>query len=231
VATPERIESSQRLSRAATAEVARLQKALTRLEEKEAILRRQLAEIETEAQSIRQRLALVGPLAGDREPLARRASDADETVVELSSLTEPPHGFLRGAAIRIVAVRLLASTDMAASGIHYVEWLQLLEDAGYGIRSHDPAAAFLTQIGRSPTVARADSPGVYVLDLDAPRRLRSQLESLSQELMALHNGQQTIEAITSTRDRRAQLVTEIGRVERALEEAIESLGNDPTSTN
>lgn len=71
---------------------------------------------------------------------------------------------------------------------------------------------------------------MYVLDHESPRALRERLEQLGSELSALHQGQQTIEAITGARERRAELVMEIGRTERAFDEAIESLGRDPSAT-
>jgi hypothetical protein len=227
MATPEPIESSERLARAASAELFRLEKALDRAERKEVTLRRQLTEVTSEAGDLRQRIALVKRLAGDREPLAERTGDEHRNVVPFRPpAVEPPNGFLRGAMIRVVAARLLAGTAGATRPVHYLDWLRLLEEAGYGIKGQDPGAALLTQLGRSPVVVKADAPGTYVLDHDGPRRLREQLASQSNELLSLHQGQQTIDAITSTRARRAELVTTIGRTERALEEAIESLGVD-----
>jgi hypothetical protein len=67
---------------------------------------------------------------------------------------------------------------------------------------------------------------MYGLDLEAPKRLERLLAELRSELTALHEGQQTIEAIASHRERRNQLGTELSRVERLLVEAIESLGLD-----
>jgi hypothetical protein len=225
VATPEPIESSQRLARAASAELSRLRKALDRAERKGLTLRRQLAEVESEASEIRRRIALVERVTGNGESLAGRSVDEQRNVVPFrASAVEPPNGFLRGAMIRIVAVRLLAGTEFSARPIHYVDWLRLLERAGYAINGQDPGAALLTQLGRSPAVSKADAPGTYVLDHDAPQRLREKLNELSDELLSLHHGQQTIEAITTTRARRAELVGEIARTERALEESIEALG-------
>ena len=232
MATPEPIESSQRLARAASAELVRLQKTLARSERKELTLRRQLAEVEAEATEIRQRISLVERLAGDRGELAGRPTNEQANVIAFRPpAEEPPNGFLRGAMIRTIAVRLLAGSENARRPIHYLEWLRLIEEAGYGIKGQDPGAALLTQLGRSPVVFKADAPGTYVLDYDAPRTLRGRLEQLGNELAALHQGQQTIEAITGARERRAELVMEIGRTERAFEGAIQSLGLDPASTH
>jgi hypothetical protein len=84
----------------------------------------------------------------------------------------------------------------------------------------------LTQISRSALVSRADRPGVYALDLDAPVHLRERLSHLHAELLALHDGQQTLEAIVSARERRDELLNEIARTERALEEALTTLTLD-----
>lgn len=219
MATPEPLEPSRRLLQAATAERNRLLTDLAKIERDADGLRRRLAQTERKAATVRQRLTLLEQLGGESltdGPLPR------PRLVEEGP--EPRNGWLRGSAIRQAAVRLLASTARPAAPIHYAEWLSLLDDAGYGIQSRDPAAAFLTQIGRSPVVVRTEKPGIYTLDLDAPLRLRDRLAQLNDELLALHEGQQTIDAIATTRQRRSDLIAEIGRVERALEEALESVG-------
>jgi hypothetical protein len=134
------------------------------------------------------------------------------------------HGYLRGADIRITAVRVLAATENPATPIHYVDWYKLVVDAGYGVAGRDPLASFLTQIGRSPLVGRAGERGLYALDLDAPRRLRERLHALHHELVGLHEGQQTIDEIATVAARRADLTASVVGVERELEEALASLG-------
>ena len=171
------------------------------------------------AATLRQRLTLLEQLGGD-------ADATDQTTrprLVAPGAMNQPNGWLRGAAIRQVAVRLLASTARPAAPIHYADWLSLLSDAGYGIQSRDPAAAFLTQIGRSPVIVERRSRDLHA----RPRRAGAasrRLDQLNDELLALHEGQQTIEAIATTRERRAELITETNRVERQLEEAIESVG-------
>lgn len=219
MAVSEPLEPSRRLLQAASAERARLLADLAKVEREADLLRRRLALAEEKAATVRQRLALLEQLGADAVP-----PDQSGRPRLVEPGTEPEHGWLRGAAIRQVAVRLLAATARPDAPIHYTEWLSLLSDAGYGIQSRDPAAAFLTQIGRSPVVLRTDRPGVYALDLDAPEQLRRRREQLNDELLALHEGQQTIEAIATTRERRSELIAEIGRVERALEEALAAVG-------
>jgi len=186
-------------------------------------VRESLAETEARADHLRQRISVLCELAGDQETLAGRA-DEDNVVRFPEHATEPEHGYLRGQEIRRTAVRLLGELRGDQRPIHYAEWFTLLQEAGYGISGRDPSANFLTQVGRSPVVVRSDEPGTYLLDLAAPKRLREQLDTLNTELLALHNGQQTIEEIASARERRNELVAAITRIERALEEALDSLG-------
>lgn len=218
MATPEPLEPSRRLSQAALAERERLLRRLEQVEERRSRLAGQLQEIEAERERVTARLTLLGELLPAAPPATKsRPAGADE----------PARGYLRGAAIRREAIRLLAASERAQSPIHYTDWLRLLLDAGYGIQGQDAAASFLTQITRSPLVRRGDDPGVYLLDQDAPARLRARLDDLHRELLALHDGQQTLEAIVSTRERRDELVTEVARIERALEEALGVLNTVP----
>lgn len=234
VATPEPIQPSHRLRQAADAERRRLVKALDRAGRRAASLRVQLDETEAEIAGLTQRLTLVAQLAGnpgdrlhataDAADVTTRDDGASESPTPI--LAEPLHGYLRGSTIRIVAVRLLLSSPAASQPIHYQDWLDLVRAAGYDIAGRDPAASFLTALSRSPVVARAGEPGMYAVVPATLGDLRGRLEVLNEELLALHHGQQTIEEIASARERRAELVAEIARVERALEEAIESLGAD-----
>jgi hypothetical protein len=206
----------------------RLERDLGRETESIARLRSSLADTEQRAEQLRQRLDLLAALTIGEEPLTGQPGH-DNVVAFPEAQVEPPHGYLRGQAIRRIAVRLLVEHGAEAQPIHYSEWYALLRDAGYDITSRDPLATFLTQIGRSPVVSKGGQPGVYMLDLNAPDRLRTQLAELNAELLALHHGQQTIAEIADVRERRSELVAAIGRVERALEEAIESIGRTPTN--
>ncbi len=221
MAAPERVEHSRRLVRAARAERERLARDLEQAERLAERLRASLAEAEDRAEALRRRVDLLTELGDAEAPAGEPGRDNILTFPDTGG--EPPHGYLRGREIRIAAVRLLSPANDPPGAIHYAHWFELLGEAGYGIRGRDPLATFLTQIRRSPVVVWADAPGTYRLDLDAPDELRGRLEELNDELLALHNGQQTIESITSARERRSELTATISRVERALEEAIESL--------
>jgi hypothetical protein len=224
VATPEPLEHSRRLVKAAHAEQARLERDLRRETENVVRLRSSLAETEQRVEQIRQRLDLLAALTEGEESLAAEPS-VDNVVAFPEAGVEPPSGYLRGQAIRRVAARLLIEQGVGDRPIHYAEWFSLLQEAGYGISARDPLATFLTQVGRSPVVTKGGTAGLYLLDLNAAERLRVQLEELNVELLALHRGQQTIAEIADVRSRRGELVAAISRVERALEEAIETLAS------
>lgn len=220
MATPEPVIPSRRLAQAAAAERARLESELARAEQESAGLRKRIDDAERRASAIRTRLQLLDQLGARVTRVPGRAARPRLVPPE----TEPANGWLRGAAIRQAAVRMLAASPGPNRPIHYTDWLELLYAAGYAIPGRNPAATFLTQLGRSPVVARADKPGTYLLDPAAPVQLRERLMALNEELLALHHGQQVIEEIASARDRRSELITEIARVERNLEEAIDAVG-------
>lgn len=232
MATPEPLAPSKRLRNAALAERERLRRDLERTEKRISALRNELAEAERSAGDIRRQLALLAQLAHDEEQdspfQVQRSLRAVEPAAPEHPVpeyeTSPPHGYLRGADIRVAAVRILASTENPARPIHYGEWYALLTQAGYGVGGRDPQATFLTQVGRSPLVKHTGERGFYALDLDTPGRLSDKLHELHSELVGLHQGQQTIEAIATVRERRAELTSEYAKVEREFQEAAIALG-------
>jgi predicted nuclease with TOPRIM domain len=230
MATPERTAASRRLQNAARAERARLRRELDRHEQRMSRLRTEMVELEQNANAIREQLALLAQVAhdeGEDSPFSieERALRVVEPTLDQPHLT-PPHGYLRGADIRIAAVRVLASTENPSKPTHYADWYRLVIEAGFGIAGRDPLATFLTQIGRSPLVDRASERGLYALNLDVLPRLRERLHGLHRELAGLHEGQQTIEEIATVATRRAELTAAAVKVERELEEALVSLGYD-----
>lgn len=230
MATPESSPQGQRLQRAALAEGARLARNLVKAERRIAGLRKEIAQVEASSAELRDRIALLSRLTGREIPLAPPAQHLElltEAASDHRDEEDSPKTSLRGAAIRRVAVRLLASRADPLAPIHHSTWLELVRRAGFEVAGRDPNATFLTQVSRSPAVTRGSKPGVYRLDLDAPRELETRLTALRRELSALHQGQQTIEAISSTRQRREQLTAELARVERDLEEALVALGVEP----
>ena len=217
---------SNRLLAAAEADRDRIERELNRVGRRAEELARALQETVELQSELKQQAALLDQLARPRQlaledrPLQREVEDGQTE--------EPPNGYLKGARIRAVAVRLLAASEQARQPIHYSEWFAALQRAGFGVAGQDPLATFLTQISRSPVVEKTDGPGAYRLNLDTPHRLHSRLRELQQELSQLHDGQQTLDAVISIRERRAQITSEIARVERELEEAVAALGVEPS---
>ena len=131
---------------------------------------------------------------------------------------------LRGPAIRAAAVKVLLAHPRRPEALHYRHWFVLLEQAGYAVAGKDPLAVFLTQLSRSPLVRRGTQGGVYELDLQAPARLRHQLEDLQAQLRDLAApASSSATDLSALRSRRTALNLEIGKVEKALEEAEETL--------
>lgn len=189
------------------------------MEQRAKALQQEVDELTARAELVRRRLVLLEELNGVSE--SHFDSDSEPADAVPSAL---PLGELAGADVRRVAVRLLLSSDTVLRPIHYRRWYEYLRDSGYGVRGRDPLATFLTQLNRSPVVRRAEQPGFYLVDLDAPARLHKRMGELHDELLALHAGQQTIEEIGSVRERRTELTRELAGVERDLEEALQVLG-------
>jgi hypothetical protein len=217
--------TSSRLLRAAAAERAELARHRDRLLAARATLRDELDRIEASLGDIDDRVALLTRLAPE---------GTDDVAAENAGHGEPPASLparspgqlLRGPAIRKAAVRVLLDHPDRPEALHYRRWYELLVDAGYVVAGKDPLAVFLTQLSRSPVVARGTQTGVYSLDLQAPRRLRERLADLHAELRSLASGADMTADLAAIRERRAEITAETGRVERALEEADLLLGHE-----
>jgi hypothetical protein len=221
MAAPEHSATSRRLRAAAQAERLRLRRELDREQTRITRLHKELADREQIAGEIRERLETLAPFADEDSDDSLKGA---EPQIEASGQVIPIRGYLKGAEIRIAAVRILAASRAPAQPIHYTEWFRMYTEYGNGIAGHDPQASFLTQIGRSPVTRRATERGLYMLDLEAPRRLRQRLHLLHQELARLHEGQQTIEEIATVATRRTELTREVLETERDLQETLTSLG-------
>jgi chaperonin cofactor prefoldin len=216
---------SARLLRAVAAERSDLERRRDGLLERRRRVQAELDEIEASVAELDDRLMLIGRLAGaDPPPRQRRAQGA------LDCSANEAGSDLRGPAIRAAAVRVLLAHPRRPEALHYREWFGLLVEAGYSVAGKDPLAVFLTQLSRSPLVRRGTQSGVYELELQAPARLRAQLHELQVQLREL-----TVTASSSTTDlssirgRRTALNLEIGKVEKALEEAEDVLRKPPES--
>jgi hypothetical protein len=227
--------TSARLRRALDAEAAELDRERARLLARRDELTTELERIQGSVVELDERRALLERLAAPRpaaqwepgtpvpgapapsgQPGAGAAAPAPT-----GAARRPRRGILRGTAVREEAARLLAGTSRAGEGIHYVEWLGLLEEAGWAVDGKDPRAVFLTQVSRAPMIRRTTVPGVYALDRGAPSRIRRTLDSLEDELVRLtaRRGEGP-----DVRQRRRELTLAIGRAERALDECRRVLG-------
>jgi hypothetical protein len=151
------------------------------------------------------------PAAGAREPAG--APPAPRSTADTVTV-------LRGPAIRHAAIRVLLDLPDRPHALHYRAWFDALRAAGFAVAGKDPLAVFLTQLGRSPVVRKGTQSGVYELDPEAPARLRTRLEALHTELRGLTSTPAATADLTAIRARRAALTTQIGHVEKALEEAV-----------
>jgi chaperonin cofactor prefoldin len=215
---------SARLLRAVAAEQGDLERRRQALLDRRRRVQQELDEIGGAVAELDERLELISRLVGEASP--RRRSSDDKATAEASDHGSRP--VLRGPAIRAAAVRVLLGHPRQPEALHYRDWFDLLAQSGYAVAGKDPLAVFLTQLSRSPLVRRGTQSGVYELELQAPTHLRRQLDDLQAQLRDL-----TATASRSTTDlgtlrrRRTALNAAISKVEKALEEAEETLRNPP----
>jgi hypothetical protein len=208
--------TSNRLLRAAAAERSELARHRDRLMTARATLRQELDRIEASLGEIDDRDALLARLAP--QDAGAGAGDAAHGTPPVSVIA-PAGDVLRGPAIRKAAVRVLLDHPERPEAMHYRRWYELLTAAGFAVAGKDPLAVFLTQLNRSPVVTRGTQTGVYAIDLQAPRRLRDRLAGLQAELRSLASTPEATADLAAIRERRSQITTVMGRLERALEEA------------
>ncbi len=233
VASAETWTPSRRLQSAALAERERVQRKLAELDRRHAELAGGLDQVSAARDELREQLSMLnrlahdsddvsgGERAGDTGPgvgLRKLASGAGETATTDATT-------LRGQAIREAAVRVLAASPRAYDPVHYKDWFALLRADGLLPAGKDPLATFLTQLGRSPVITRTSGQGVYMLDHQFPDRARRKLEQLQRELRDAHDAAvgPNVADVAAVRERRSELVTEVERLERELDEALRSL--------
>jgi hypothetical protein len=218
--TPAAPPTSARLLRAAEAERADLERHRARLVAVREDLRAELSRIEaglTEVDERRRLLDRLAPADAASETHEREERAADTRTV--SAAPEAAAGqLLRGPAIREAAVRVMSARP-DAEALHYREWYELLVSDGFAVVGKDPLAVFLTQLNRSPVVRKSTQAGVYELDRSATARLRAQLDQLHQEFRELAARPASPAGLSAVRARRDELNSEIGQVEKGLEEA------------
>lgn len=227
VATAETWTPSRRMQTAAAAERQRVERELARLGARERELTAELANIQAARAELEHQRDVLNHFAHGSEP----ERSPDTTVRRLRALpdastTTNDTTVLRGARIRETAVRVLAAHAQPDAPVHYRDWFELLTAQGFMPTGKDPLATFLTQVGRSPVVQRTTTSGMYVLDVEVPRRARERLAHLGAKLAETQERSRdlTVEEIAAARERRAQLTTAMQETERQLEEALRSLG-------
>lgn len=220
--------ASRRFTHAARVESERLSRQLGRLDTRIAALRAELESALGHRDEAQARLELLERIAGSSPRLqvvATLPADRKRQDTELR--------VLRGSAIREFAVRVMLSSG-STSPLHYQQWYELLRRRGLAAGGKDPLATFLTQLNRSPIVAKAGRSGEYRIDFDAPERLRGEVATLRRRLTSLSDGRaRSADEVAAESKERAALMRTLARAERELEETLRVLGdvqNEPTSS-
>lgn len=216
-------DTSLRFTRAASAELKRLDRKRSRLLEKREEFQQAIGEIDQAVEALEDRMRLLSDLAPP-SGMAMESTSAE-------AMGAGGKAILRGARIRDVAVPMLLR-EMGESPVHYRRWYELVTSAGYEILGKRPDAVFLNQVARSPLVKASTRPGIYSIDLDAIERLQAALDE-QQALLAEEN--ETASGAESSEDRlerHQELETSIARLRRELDEArraIEAGEHEKTS--
>jgi hypothetical protein len=125
---------------------------------------------------------------------------------------------LSGAALREASIHAALKRGEVRRPVHHTQWLAWLRADGYEPAGKKPENVFLTQLGRSPLVVRAEQPGCYVLEPGRILLLQDAIRSLHEQFAALPSPDQLSMLGDDARRRRQQLQTEIARAERLLHE-------------
>jgi hypothetical protein len=174
-------------------------------------LRDQASETERRAQKLRD----------DAATADRRATELEELLGTAPQLPLIQKNELGGARLRELAIKVLARRRGLNKPIHYREWFELLAEEGHKVGGKDPLASFLTQLSRSPLVAKDSSRnGVYHLRTgDALEELQADLQKARSELARAVRG---IDASVNTNPPADQLEGLLG-LKRSLESRIGGL--------
>ena len=216
---------SARLLKAAQAERKQLIRHRRELLEARDSLRAELDRIEGSLQEVAERETLLDRLVGvipDGEQARAGEGPSRRTADEHAGDDDAAGVMLRGPDIRREALRVVLAHPDRPEALHYRDWYSLLRDAGYRVAGKDPLATFLTQLSRAPAVRRGTQSGVYEVDRGALVRLRRRRDELQDELRAMTAASAHGSDVSERRARRTELNTELGRVEKALEE-VETL--------
>jgi DNA-binding transcriptional MerR regulator len=220
---------SSSLARAAGSEFERIERLLTGLSQRRAVIEAQLAELDAEMSALRERqqlLQLLVPGAGGA------GGPLDAPPITAGKV-------LKGRALRRVAGRLLWQLQ-GEGEIHYREWFERVMAAGYVVRGKEPAAAFLTNVRDSPAVTRGSRPGYYRLDPARRERLAQRLGEAHAELADVtelldrtRHAETSLDAADRLRTHRDALTQRIRRLELDAREldAIFASEAEPAETD
>jgi septal ring factor EnvC (AmiA/AmiB activator) len=191
---------SAALLRTARSELARIERAVTRIQQRRAALLGQLAELDDEAEGYARRRRLLEELAYVEHAVPTPAPGAPAQ--------RPAKGAIKGRELRRVAGQLLWSAQRDRE-IHYREWFERVIAAGYAVGGKDPVASFLTNIRDSPAVRRGSAQGRYRLDPNSLEAIAQQIAETQAELADVEQSiertdasteQRTIDALRGHRD-------------------------------
>jgi septal ring factor EnvC (AmiA/AmiB activator) len=178
---------SAALRRTARSELARIDRAMTRIQQRRAALLGQLAELDEEVEIYDQRKRLLEELAY-----------VEHAVPTPAQALRPAKGAIKGRQLRRVAGQLLWSAQ-GDREIHYREWFERVIAAGYAVGGKDPVASFLTNIRDSPAVRRGSVPGRYRLDPDSLETIAQQIAETQAELADVEKSIERTDASTEQR--------------------------------
>jgi hypothetical protein len=187
----------------------RVEKIRRDIERQQARLRAQLDELSARLSDLAEREKLLASLTNDERPGPPTDSEA-------------PSGqpVLRGAQLRERAVRLLFLSQGAGRPLYYRDWFQLVRSKGVAVGGKNPLATFLTNVTRSPLVARGSQAGAYGIDPEAAGRIHAELSERQAELRDLTEViAREVSPSARLQDHRAGLLSEIRRLEQLLAEA------------
>jgi hypothetical protein len=204
---------STRFTRAARAESERLLRQQQRADEEVKKKEDELAAARARLDVIRARLETLQGFTDERP--------------ELRPAPAPERGnkSVSGAEIRRVAIDLLRKTGHPPAPIHYRQWLEIVENAGYRVEGKRPDAVFLGQLGRSPVVKATTRAGWYELDEEAPRRIADEIEALEKQMGELAmDASEPPDRLIGQMERRQDLSASIRKAQRELKEAVALLG-------
>jgi hypothetical protein len=206
---------STRFTRAARAELDRLERRRERAEQ-------ELREVESELAGARETLAKIA----EQQRALRAIAGEEAALAALPSPDRAPGKPLSGSAIREVAIQLLREHP-GSGAIHYREWQKLVEDAGFTVNGKRPDAVFLGQIKRSPVVRATTRAGFYELDGGAPERIGREIQALEREMASLseNSASPDPEELGRRLERQEEVALQLRRAQRALREAVQSLGS------